>query len=837
MSLRRKFYGAFGLIAILAIGLAVYGAHALSATGDLVARLYDEPLVGVSYARAASATLNEARGLMDRILLLGPGPSANEVTSLRHMQSDIDEDFGIVRARVHDPAVGAALARADRAVADWFARGFSILAPPASGTILLPMHDTVERGSAAAAASLDDLIEQVAASGFTYRERARAEIGGASTALTFISAGIIAVSGLFALLFAHLLIRPIRAATRIAEDVAAGNVTHMAPAWRSDEIGRLLVCLATMQTKLLQRAARADTLMQEKDRAAETLRLTNLRFDNALSNMSHGILMSDAQGHVVVANRRFCDIYGLDPAGLAPGTDYRDVLASSVAAGNHCNRPLGAVLAEHGDIMQARQPATATCNANGGRMISISYEPMTDGGWIATHEDITERCKSEAQIVFLARHDALTQLPNRVVFQERLIQALAHVDRGDGFAVLYLDLDQFKAVNDTLGHPIGDELLCAVALRLRDVLRDGDIVARLGGDEFAIIQMDAPSPGEATALARRVVRTVGAPYDLQGNHVVVGVSIGIALAPGDGLHPAQLLKNADLALYRAKREGRGTWRFFEAAMDSAAQARRALELDLRHESLLQQLELYYQPVVCSRTRHVTGFEALLRWHHPTRGLVSPNDFISVAEEIGMIVPIGAWVLQQACATASTWQDHLKIAVNLSPVQFRGHALVAAVAEAVRCSGIAPPRLELEITEGVMLEENSANLSVLHDLRNLGVRISMDDFGTGHSSLSYLRSFPFDTIKIDRSFVIDLTTRDECLAIVRAVTGLASSLHMNTIAEGVETEAQFAMLAAEGCTEVQGYLFSKPVPARELPALFARLCTSRMPVPGVLSLAS
>jgi diguanylate cyclase (GGDEF)-like protein len=837
MSLRRKFYGAFGLIAILAIGLAVYGAHALSATGDLVARLYDEPLVGVSYARAASATLNEARGLMDRTLLLGPSSSANEVMSLRRMESDIDEDFGIVRARVHDPAVGTALGRAGRAVADWFASGFSILAPPPGGATSVPVRYAVERSSAEAAASLDDLIELVAANGFTYRARARAEIGDASTALAFISAGIIALSALFALLFAHMLIRPIRAATRIAEDVAAGNVTLMAPTRRTDEIGRLLVCLATMQTSLRQRSARADTLLQEKDRAAETLRQTNLRFDNALSNMSHGILMSDAEGHVVVANRRFCDIYGLDPAGLAPGTEYRDVLERSVTVGNHANRPLEALLAEHADIMRSRQPATVMCTAIGGRMISTSYEPMTDGGWIATHEDITERCKSEAQIVFLARHDALTGLPNRVVFQERLLHALAHAERSAGFAVLYLDLDQFKIVNDTLGHPIGDELLCAVALRLRDSVRDGDIVARLGGDEFAIIQMSASLPGEATALARRLVRTLSAPYDLQGNHVVVGVSIGIALAPGDGIHPAQLLKNADLALYRAKREGRGTWRFFEAAMDSAAQARRVLELDLRHDDLLQQLELYYQPVVCSRTRHVRGFEALLRWHHPMRGVVLPNDFISVAEEIGMIVPIGAWVLQQACATASTWQDHLKVAVNLSPVQFRGRALVAAVAEAVRRSGIAPSRLELEITEGVLLEENSANLSVLHDLRDLGVRISMDDFGTGHSSLSYLRSFPFDTIKIDRSFVIDLTTRDECLAIVRAVTGLASSLHMNTIAEGVETEAQFAMLAAEGCTEVQGYLFSKPVPVRELPALFARLCASRSPGPGVMSLAS
>jgi predicted signal transduction protein with EAL and GGDEF domain len=317
----------------------------------------------------------------------------------------------------------------------------------------------------------------------------------------------------------------------------------------------------------------------------------------------------------------------------------------------------------------------------------------------------------------------------------------------------------------------------------------------------------------------------------------VGTSIGIALSPGDGTHPAQLLKNADLALYRAKREGRGTWRFFEPTMDAAVQARRKLELDLRHPNLFAQLELHYQPVLCSRTRQVTGFEALLRWHHPTRGMVSPADFIPVAEEIGVIVPIGAWVLRHACAEAATWPDHLNVAVNLSPVQFRGRALVATVADALANAGVAPRRLALEITETVLLEENRANLAILHDLRQLGTRIAMDDFGTGHSSLSYLRGFPFDTIKIDRSFVAELPTRDECLAIVRAVTGLAGSLHMNMIAEGVETEAQFAILAAEGCTEVQGYLFSKPVPASELPALIARLSANRVASPPALSAAA
>ena len=429
--------------------------------------------------------------------------------------------------------------------------------------------------------------------------------------------------------------------------------------------------------------------------------------------------------------------------------------------------------------------------------------------------DITEQRRAEARIAHMAHHDALTDLPNRVLFREKLETTLGVNRSPDGLAVLCLDLDNFKNVNDTLGHPVGDKLLRAAAERLRSVVREGDLVARLGGDEFAIILGRIERPQQAGALAACLVEAVGAPYEIDGHSVIIGASVGIATAPGDGRASDQLLRNADMALYRAKKEGRGTFRFFEAAMDAQLQARRALELDLRKALPAGEFELHYQPLVDTATEQACGCEALLRWRHPERGLIAPGEFIPLAEEIGLIVPIGEWVLHEACAQATTWPPHIKIAVNLSPTQFRSGNLVETVRSALDASGLPADRLELEITETVLLHENEANLAVLRQLRGLGVHISMDDFGTGYSSLSYLRSFPFDKIKIDQSFVRGLGEDTDCLAIVRAVTGLGRNLGMTTTAEGVETVEQMDRLRAEGCTEVQGYLFSCPIPASQL----------------------
>ena len=418
----------------------------------------------------------------------------------------------------------------------------------------------------------------------------------------------------------------------------------------------------------------------------------------------------------------------------------------------------------------------------------------------------------------MAHHDALTGLPNRVLFREHLRLTLARVRRGSGLAVLCLDLDRFKPVNDTLGHPVGDALLRAVAERLQGCVRETDLVARLGGDEFAIIQEGAPQPVDATTLARRVVEAVAEPFDVDGHRIVIGTSIGIALA-GDGQTSADaLLKSADLALYRAKADGRGAWAFFEAEMDARMQARRLLEIDLRAALVDNQFQVFYQPLVETAHGEVSGFEALIRWNHPTRGMVSPAEFIPLAEEIGIIADIGAWVLRRACTDVMSWSGDLKVAVNLSPVQFRDKALAQAVARIVSETGMDPRRLELEVTESLLLGNDEAVLAILHDLRAMGVRIAMDDFGTGYSSLSYLRRFPFDKIKIDQSFVREMGVEDDCNAIVRAVVSLGRSLGMAVNAEGVETEQQFARLCAEGCGEVQGYLFSKPRPATEIPAL-------------------
>jgi diguanylate cyclase (GGDEF)-like protein len=420
----------------------------------------------------------------------------------------------------------------------------------------------------------------------------------------------------------------------------------------------------------------------------------------------------------------------------------------------------------------------------------------------------------------------LTDLPNRRLFLEQMEQSLRRVQRGEQLAVLCLDLDHFKVVNDSLGHPIGDQLLKAVALRLGECIRDTDAVARLGGDEFAIVQVGTHNqPTEATTLASRIVDVLRAPYDLNGHQVVIGVSIGVSVAPTDSSDPDDLMKNADMALYRAKADGRGTYRFFEAEMDARAQARRSLEVDLRAALTNGEFELYFQSIHDGADQ-IIGFEAQVRWIHPTRGIVPPMSFLQLAEETGLIVPLGEWVLRKACAEAASWSQDVRVAVNVSPVQFKSPNLVPAVSTALAVSGLRPDRLEIEITEAVLLQDRDSTLVTLHALRNLGVKISMDEFGTGYSSLSYLRSFPFDKIKIDGSFVHNLAVGDNSMAIVRAVGGLGKSLGITTNAQGVETREQLSVLRSEGCSEVQGSVFGLPGPAAGIETLLSEFAARR-----------
>jgi diguanylate cyclase (GGDEF)-like protein len=452
-----------------------------------------------------------------------------------------------------------------------------------------------------------------------------------------------------------------------------------------------------------------------------------------------------------------------------------------------------------------------------GRILAVSHQPMRDGGWVSIHQDITAQKKAETQIAYLARHDVLTDLSNRAVLRERMEEALAGLRRGGRpFTLFILDLDLFKAVNDSLGHPVGDELLKVVARRLVACLRETDTVARLGGDEFAILTTAEEDQREsAITIADKLLEAVSAPYTFDGHRLDIATSIGIALAPEHGTDVDQLIKSADLALYKAKVGGRSTYRLFETAMGEDADARRTLEIDLRNALTRNEFELHYHPIVDIRTNEIANLEALIRWRHPQRGPIAPADFIPLAEESGLINPIGEWVLRRACADAAGWPARFKVAANLSPVQFRRGNLVDVIAGILAESRLAPERLILEITESVLMQGSSENVETLHQLRKLGIAIVLDDFGTGYSSLSYLRMFPFDQIKIDRSFVSELLSNQDCAAIVSAVASLGRSLHVDTVAEGVETEEQLMLARAAGCTHAQGFLFGRPCPAREL----------------------
>lgn len=544
-------------------------------------------------------------------------------------------------------------------------------------------------------------------------------------------------------------------------------------------------------------------------------------FEIALNNMARGLSMFDADHRLLVCNRRFQEMYALADELCRPGTPIERILEKGLA-GQRLASPEAEVAAEaqrwfkrYLELVAKGKPHNLTIELRTDLTIQVAFQPLKDGGCVAVHEDVTEKRRADQRIAKLARVDTLTDVANRLGFREALAACFRNMREGEQLALLWLDLDRFKEVNDTHGHPIGDALLKAFAERLGRCIRRGDHIARLGGDEFAILQSGCASQAEAEALARRLVLEAGRPFVIDGHRLEIGASIGIALAPLHGSDPDELLQNADIALYRAKAEGRGRSVVFRSELAESMRERCQLDQALRSALANNELELYYQPIVDLGTGRVTSCEALMRWRHPERGMIPPSIFIPLAEDIGLIGEIGEWSLMRACRDAASWPEHIKVAVNLSAVQFASGSLVDAVKVALRSSGLMPQRLVLEVTETLLLEDDARTIDMLNEIESMEVSIALDDFGTGYASLAYLRSFPFDKIKIDQTFVRDIEHREDCVAIVRAVTSLAHTLGMRTVAEGVETIEHLEKVAGAGCDEVQGYLFSRPVPASDI----------------------
>ena len=806
------------LVTVL-LGLLAWGAQ--RELGGIALRLFDEAFMSMSYLRSAQNSLvSVARDIeaATRVATAEGNEAGSKATAeLAARLATSADDLEIARDRAMSPE--------GKEAAEHLRAALVAVSAELERTGSLPPRERI----AASERGFDEAVEIFAGDGYRSR-RAIVSLVGETTTRTFAGVAVSVVVALgITLLLSNAIVPSVRHAVRIATSIAAGRLDNDVGEKRrssrrlvdrrqhdgerrndarrlsdKSETGLLLQSLGVMQASIAEKMAQIEALMaaQASNHATE-IGVQHARFEAAVENMTQGLCLLDADGLVVMHNRRFAEMFGT----AAVGVSLRDCLPEPLL-----------VEAAPG---QAREKQAFTRALRDERSIAVSEEPLAGGGWVATYDDVSDRLRTQARLEHVARHDGLTGLPNRLALREQLAEALTHIRSGDEIAVLCIGLDHFKSVNDALGHAAGDGLLRAVAGRLRGAVEAPDLVVRLGGDEFAVVHAAEGTTDAARGLAERLVDAVAGTFEVDGHRIDAEVSIGVAVASEAPATAEGLIGGATIALHRAKAEGRGRYRFFDAEMDARAQARRSLEVDLRRAVAEQEFEVHYQPLVCTETRVVAGFEALARWKDPVRGMVSPGVFIPLAEEIGLIGAIGGWVLNRACADAMTWPDHVKVAVNLSPLQFKDRGLAGQVAAALAVAGLPASRLELEITESLLMDDEAGTMATLHSIKELGVQMSMDDFGTGYSSLSTLRRFPFDKIKIDQSFVRNLGEGDDCLAIVRAVVGLGHSLGMRVLAEGVETEEQLALLRREGCREVQGYLFSPPRPLAVAAALIGR----------------
>ncbi len=788
LSIRGKiFLGCLGLTLVtLLVGLLSQTAQ--TSLGNTALGLYDNGFVPMSDMRSAQAIV---LGVSRDASVAGKG----NAVPIDQLQSVLDA-LDVARERAMSPRGEAAAKDLYAAVSD-LQVSFKNLQRPSR-----QQFEMVEQ-------RFDDAVRIYTSDGFRLRESVVAKLRETRYQTEAAMAASVVTAVFITLVLSRSIVPSIRHAVSIATAIAGGSLDNRIERHGPSETGVLLDALASMQDNIAEKIARIETLMtrQASSHAAE-IASQHARFEAALDNMRHGLCMFDPEGRLLVYNQRFIQMFALpEDAGAIARLFQRLDLDNA--------QPVDA----------PRDSWRRELSLDDGRAIEMSSEAMSKGGHVVTFEDVTERHQAQARLLHAARHDALTGLPNRVLFREDLEEAV-RLTRSEGLlAVLCLDLDRFKTVNDTLGHPVGDALLREAAARLVATTRPADRIARLGGDEFAVIRLstqEEPPGDQARHLAERLIRVLAEPFRIDGQHIAIGVSIGIAESIAGSASPDTLLKNADLALYLAKAGGRGIYRVFEHEMDARMQARRLLELDLRDAIAGQKFALFYQPLLETATGRVVAFEALLRWHHPQRGFVSPAEFIPLAEETGLITELGLWVIQAACREATAWPPDIKVAVNLSPLQFRCPTLLFDIALALQRFGLPGNRLDVEITESLMLEDGQETLARLHDLRSLGIGISMDDFGTGYSSLSYLRRFPFDKIKIDQSFIRNMVADDDGYAIVEAFVRLGRALRMQVVAEGVETREQLQLLRRAGCQQVQGYLFSRPQPIAQLASLIGDL---------------